>query len=140
VTPALLTLALVAGAPGIKDAPKTLTLVGRWECTALTIGGKADPQWKGLEYEFTADGTWIIYRDGKDLGGIVRKYKADPKAKPAAVDTCETADGKFSPGIYRLDGDTMSMVLRTSDAGRPTTFDPAEGVMTFEFKRVKGKD
>lgn len=140
MTPALLTLAVVAGAPALKEAPKAPALVGRWVCTALTVSGRADPQWKGLEYEFTADGQWIIYRDGKDIGGVQRKYKSDPAAKPAAIDTCESPDGKFSPGIYKIDGDGLKMSLRTSDGARPATFDPVEGVMTFEFRRVKAKD
>jgi uncharacterized protein (TIGR03067 family) len=125
VTPALLILSIVVGAPTLKEPPKASTLVGRWTCTALTVGGTPDPQWKGLEYEFTADGRWIIYRDGKELGGVARTYKADPAAKPANLDACERADGVYTLGIYKVDGDAMSVVLRSGDGPRPTTFDPA---------------
>lgn len=140
MTPALLALAVVAGAPALKEAPKAPSLVGRWTCTALAVAGKPDPQWRGLEYEFTADGRWVIYRDGMDLGGVARTYKADPKAKPAGLDACERADGVPTLGIYNVDGDALTVVLRSGDGPRPTTFAPAEGVMTFEFRRVRPKD
>jgi uncharacterized protein (TIGR03067 family) len=134
----LLGVALGIGAPGLKDPPpKTPPLVGRWLATALTIDGKADPQWNGLEYEFTSDGVWIIYRDGKDLGGVVRSYKADAKARPAAIDVCEQKDGTAQSAIFRIEGDTLFLSIRTGRGERPTNFEPAEGVMTFQFTRVK---
>jgi len=134
----LLGLALAVGAPNLKDRPAdTPPLVGRWDCTALTINGKADQQWRGLEYEFTADGTWVIYRDGKDIGGIVRSYKLDAKAGAGAVDVCERADGQGQLALYKVDGDTLSLSIRTETGRRPTNFDPAAGVMTFTFRRVK---
>jgi uncharacterized protein (TIGR03067 family) len=132
-------LLLAPGAPALKEAPKGPALVGRWACTALTVSGKSDPQWKGLEYEFTADGKWIIYRDGRDIGGIQRTYTHDPKARPAILDACERADGKAQPGIYEVDADTLRVVLPFGET-RPTSFGPAAGVMTFEFRRVKPKD
>jgi hypothetical protein len=39
-----------------------------------------------------------------------------------------------------LDGDTLTASLKTGEGPRPMTFDPAQGVMTFEFRRVKPKD
>jgi hypothetical protein len=88
---ALLALALAAGAPNLKDKPPTdRPLVGRWECTALTISGRADPQWRGLEYEFTAAGGWVIYRDGKDLGGVAGRTR--PTRRPGREPpTCASA-------------------------------------------------
>jgi uncharacterized protein (TIGR03067 family) len=142
MSPTLLAAAVLLSpaAPALKESPKPPALVGRWECTALTVSGKADPQWKGLEYEFTADGTWVIYRDGKVIDQTGRTYKHDPTAGPAAVDVCERADGTAEPGIYRLDGDVLRLALRVSEARRPTSFDPGEGLMTFEFRRVKPKE
>jgi hypothetical protein len=70
MSPLLVGLVLAIGAANLKEPPtKGPPLVGQWECTALTINGKADPQWQGLEYEFTSAGGWVIDRDGKDIGG-----------------------------------------------------------------------
>jgi uncharacterized protein (TIGR03067 family) len=127
MTPALLTLILVVGAPALKEPPKVSSPVGRWTCTALTVDGQPSPQWTGLEYELTADGKWVIYRDGKDLGGVNRTYKVDPAAKPATLDACERADGVHTLGIYKVGADAMSVVLRSGEGPRPTTFDRAAG-------------
>jgi uncharacterized protein (TIGR03067 family) len=136
--PLLLALALAAGTPNLKDPPpKDPPLVGRWECTGLTISGRADPQWRGLEYEFTAAGGWVIYRDGRDIGGVARTYAADPKPRPAAADLCERADGVAQPSPYKVEGDTLTLAIRTGSGGRPTDFEPADGVMTFVFRRAK---
>ena len=140
MTTTLLVLAVVAGAPALKESPKPPALIGRWTCTALTVDGRPSPQWQGLEYEFTGDGKWVIYREGKDLGGVGRTYKADPAAKPAGLDACERADGVPTLGIYKVDGDSVSVALRSGDGPRPTTFAPAAGVMTFEFRRNRSKD
>jgi uncharacterized protein (TIGR03067 family) len=133
---------LVVGAPALKDKPADgPPLVGRWECTALSINGRADPQWQGLAYEFTAAGGWVIYRDGKDIGGISRTYATDPEAGPGAIDVCELADGVAQPSLYKVDGDTLTLSSRTEKGGaRPADFQPGAGLMTFTFRRVKAKD
>lgn len=138
----LIGVALTVGAPALKEPPpKAPPLVGRWVCTSLTIDGKADPQWQGLEYEFTADSVWVIYRNGKDIGGITRTYTADPKAGAGAVDVCERADGVGQPSRYKVDRDTLDLSIRTQAGGaRPADFEPGAGLMTFTFRRAKTKD
>lgn len=142
MSPLLLAVSLVTGAPALKDPPpKGPPLVGRWACTELTVSGKADPQWDGLEYEFTAEGGWVIYRNGKDIGGISRTYTADPEAGPGAINLCERADGVASPSLYKVNGETLSLSSRMLDNGpRPANFEPGEGLMTFTFRRVKSRD
>jgi len=138
MSPLVVGLLVVAGAPNLKDPPaKEPPLVGRWVCSALTINGKADPQWQGLEYEFTAAGGWVIYRDGRDIGGVVRTYTAAGKAGSGPVDVCERADGTAELALYKVDGDTLSLAIRTGRGARPTDLEPAPGVMTFTFSRVK---
>jgi uncharacterized protein (TIGR03067 family) len=134
----LLGVALGIGAPGRKEPPpKTPPLIGRWIAAALTINGKADPQWNGLEYEFTPEGAWVICRDGKDIGAVVRSYKANPKARPAAIDVCEQKDGTSEPATFKIDADILFLSIRTEGGDRPTDFEPASGIMTFRFTRVK---
>jgi uncharacterized protein (TIGR03067 family) len=100
----------------------------------------ADPQWNGQEWEFTADGRWVIYREGKDIGGIRRTYKTDLKAGPGAVDLCERVDGVVTPSVYKVDGDMLSLSIRIEKGGaRPAGFEPGVGLMTFTFRRVKTK-
>jgi uncharacterized protein (TIGR03067 family) len=142
VNAVFLGLAVAVGAPNLKEPPSK-GLVGRWECTGLTISGKADPQWNGLEYEFTANGRWVIYRDGRVISGSGWTYKADDKAGPGAVDLCPAEGGgkMVSFSLFKVDGDrlTLSSPIRDGVA-RPADFAPAEGLMNYIFRRVQKKD
>ena len=132
-------LALAVGAPNLKETPKKeYSLVGRWACTACTFNGKADPLSQGLEYEFTADGTWVAYQDGKETGGKRLTYKADVKA--GAVDLYERADGVPWPSLFEVDGDTLNLATRLRAGDRPANFEPGMWLQTFTFRRVKAKD
>jgi uncharacterized protein (TIGR03067 family) len=136
----LVGLALTVGAPKLKEPPsKGPPLVGRWECTDLTRNGKDNLQGPGLEYEFTPEGGWMVYRVGKDIGGIGRRYKVDPKAGPGAVDLFERDDGVALPSLYKVDGATLILSIRTDKGNRPTDFEPGEGLSIFTFSRVKPK-
>jgi len=35
-----------------------------------------------------------------------------------------------------VDGETLTLAIRTEGGGRPTGFEPADEVMTFVFRRV----
>lgn len=138
----LLGLAVAVGAPNLKEPPSK-GLVGRWECTALTFNGKADPQWQGLEFEFTPAGGWAIYRDGRYIGGSDWTYKSDPKVGPGAVDLCPAVGGggMVSLSRYKVDGDTLTLSTPIRiGVTRPAGFEPGEGLMTYTFRRVKPKD
>ena len=140
MTPLLLGLALSVAAPALKDPPsKGPAVVGRWEATQVEIGGKDTGQHRGLEYEFNLAGAWIIYRDNKPLDGP-RSYTTDPKATPAAMDLTE--NNSTYPGIFKVDGDTLTLVFRTSGgAVRPMAFEaPNDGLMKVVMKRVKADD
>jgi uncharacterized protein (TIGR03067 family) len=140
MTPTALTLTVIPSAPALKDAPtKEPPVVGRWVATQVLIGGTDNNQHEGLEYEFTADGTWIIYRDGKALDGA-RSYMIDLKAKPAAMDLTENSGGPY-PGIFKIEGDGMTVLFAIGTKGRPTGFDvPTDGLMKVLFKRAKASD
>jgi uncharacterized protein (TIGR03067 family) len=135
--PLWLSLALGVTAPALKDPPpKASPLVRRWAATELVINGRPDPQAQGLEYDFTAEGRWAIYRDGQPLDGL-RRYAADPKARPAAIDLTENA--ATYPGIFKVEGDTLVVLFPTNTKGdRPAGSDgPGAGQMKVVLKRVK---
>ncbi len=136
----LFAVAVSISAPGLKDPAKGPELLGRWSATELIINGKNDTQNLGLEYEFTKDGSWIIYRNGQNIGGIARTYKVDSKAKMPTIDLCEAADGSTMPGIFKVSGDEMTLSFNMSKGNRPADFDETANVMKFVFKKVKAKD
>ncbi|HVL11620.1 MAG TPA: TIGR03067 domain-containing protein, partial [Gemmata sp.] len=49
-------------------------------------------------------------------------YKLDPAADPKEIDAIRTADDQVSRGIYRLDGDTLTVCLGDGAPNRPREF------------------
>jgi uncharacterized protein (TIGR03067 family) len=106
--------------------------------TDMHIGGKPDPHWRGLEYEFAPGGRWVIYRKDREDSGGPRSYAADPKAKPAAIDLTE--DKSTYPGAYQVEpgGDALTVSFNiVKGADRPTGIEPDGGTMTITFKRAR---
>jgi uncharacterized protein (TIGR03067 family) len=139
VTPLLLAAALTISAPRPKDKADADLLLGRWAATSLSIDGTDSPQWAGLEYEFLTGGRWLIHRDGKELAGGPRTYTTDSHAKPATIDLTEGPAGRPYLGVYKVEGNTLSLSFHTGQGARPADLNPAPGCMTFVFTRVKDK-
>ncbi|HEX3150870.1 MAG TPA: TIGR03067 domain-containing protein [Gemmataceae bacterium] len=139
MTASIVMLALSINAPQLKPPPAPAPpILGRWQATQITIGGVDNTKGNTeLEYEFTADGRWVIYRGGKPLGDMPRTFTFDTKATPAAIDLTETA-GNPQPGIYKVEKDTLTVSFNFGKGERPTAFDgPQANVMTLVMKRVK---
>jgi uncharacterized protein (TIGR03067 family) len=128
-------------APGLKPAPpKPSPLVGDWEpvpdaAPAKPAGGPR------LTVTFTPDGK-LKYDDGRsdpEWGW----YKADADTDPPRIDFATRAVAarpntrKPYLGIYRLDGDVLTICCAEGD--RPTAFEVPAGskVMRFSYRRVK---
>jgi uncharacterized protein (TIGR03067 family) len=145
---ATLLLALALAAPGPKDPPKkdAPAPVGEWEVESVVIAGK--PRALGpnpLYYTFTADGKWHIHRAAGIPPATDRAYYFDPKADPPTIDlNHEPAEQevRLTRGIYKIEGDTLTICLGRGRTGRPKAFEStAEAPTTlYVFKRVKPKD
>ena len=137
MTPVLLAAALAVGAPALKDKPPAgPALVGRWACMKLLWEGRGDEVLgRGLEYEFTPDGQWLVYQHGWAHAEEARTYRPDPEAGPAAADFAEA--GATYRGVFRVEGDTLTLSW-SAGADRPATSQTTgKGLMTFTFRRVK---
>jgi uncharacterized protein (TIGR03067 family) len=70
---------------------------------------------------------------------VVYDLTIDPTAKPATyhISHLGTNDPRFL-GIYRIDGDTLTLCYRSASDGRPAAFaaPPGGGVITEVYKRV----
>jgi uncharacterized protein (TIGR03067 family) len=144
----LLLTALAVGAPALKEKPKAESdIVGLWAVESMRLGGKGPLEVPaGLQYEFTADGQWIGLRDGN--GGLDGKsppakgYKVEVKGEQRMIDTTgPSADRPGMAGIYKVDGDTLTICFGSPGADRPTEFTSPEGgrVMHMVLKRVAKK-
>jgi RNA polymerase sigma factor (sigma-70 family) len=127
------------------DAKKTDkdNIQGTWKVESVTMNGQdKDGKGKLLEkstFEITADKMLVKFNEGNKPS----TYTLDPAAKPKMIDiTPGEGDGKGEtvPGIYRLEGDTLTICFPCgAQMERPTEFVSKEGsdTMLLVLKRVK---
>ena len=143
----LVGLAVTVGAqekkdPPPKDAPaKDNPIVGEWTGEKAVGGGKEQPVPPGgITFTFAADGKLMI-TEGKQNRPDTGTYKTDPKKTPAEIEIIPPEDKKEPTvqGIYKVDGDTLTLAFSRGKGGRPTKFESPEGsdVIVITLKRVK---
>jgi uncharacterized protein (TIGR03067 family) len=120
---------------GAKDQEK---IVGTWAFRSLVKGGQkeAEEGFKEAKLIFAADAKLTAKLPKGDKEGT---YKLDPATKPKAM-TITTEGGGTLLGIYKLEGDTLTVCLGNEDVNdRPTEFDSKEGtkVVLIVLKREK---
>jgi len=140
----VLILALVVAAPAKKDSDaKEASIVGEWAGEKAVAGGQEKPVPEGgITFTFAADGKLTVKegpREKPDTGS----YKLDPKKDPSEIDIIPPLEKKDPPiaGIYKLDGDTLTLCFSKGKGGRPTKFESPEGsdTIVMTLKRVKRK-
>ena len=124
---------LAVAAPRAKDAPKKDSpIVGEWRL--LTVNGKeALP----ATYKFSADGIlvgsgWI----GMLESGFEAKYTTDEKSDPFRIDL--TNQGDPEEGIFKIEGDRLTICYRFGRDRRPTKFGEKDAIEEV-LERVKKK-
>jgi RNA polymerase sigma factor (sigma-70 family) len=110
-----------------EEAPKDEDkIVGTWAYVSVETGGQKVPeeQVKGAKMIFAADGKFSAKIKDKKMAGT---WKLDPARKPKEI-TTTNEEGKTHNGIYKLDGDALTICLPEDDgAERPTEFATKEG-------------
>jgi uncharacterized protein (TIGR03067 family) len=140
----LVGLAVSVGAPALKDPPKDEPpVVGNWKLVEWIQSGTAMAFTEGAEVEFLPGGK-RLWRDGPDAAVEERSYVLGSKSTPAAIDLIKRDGGEppiVHPSIFKIDGDTLVIVVGPQDGERPKAFDEGRerGRMLMTFKRVKKK-
>ncbi len=142
MTPLLVALALVAGAPNKKDPPAKdpPSIVGEWTGESAVAGGKPKPAPDGgITFTFAADGKLFV-REGNRDKPEEGTYKSDPKKSPGEIDLVPQLGGKAPTlqGIYKIEGDTLTLCF-TLGGERPMEFASPAGseTMVITCKRAK---
>lgn len=124
-------IALICGAPALKDPPKKeVNIVGEWVVESQTTGGRVLKTTAETIYTFGAEGGWTITRKaGKAVGVGSRTYTVDPKADPPAIDLklSAAAARPTYQGIVKVEGDRLTLCYTRSADERPTKFESPEG-------------
>ena len=127
---------------GALPAGAQTALEGNWVATQAETNGAASPAVVGHRLSFSGARFEIKSKDGKTVyAGTVR---TDAKARPAAIDFAHTLGalkGKAWKGIYKLDGDTLTVCDNAADMakGRPAAFESksGSGYVLLTFVRAK---
>jgi RNA polymerase sigma factor (sigma-70 family) len=124
-------------------------LAGKWQAVAVEVAGKAHA------LETARSNVWEI-ADGKITAKVAdnkegtkeeaRSFKIDPTKKPAHIDIEGEAAGQKTviKGIYKLEGDELTVCLIGANDGRPSEFSSSDlrngekgGNILMKFKREK---
>ena len=141
MTPLIVALAVVVGAPATKDKPKneSPSLVGEWVPTKAVRGGKLDNAPPGTRMIFKADGK-ALFKDGNRDKIEEGAYKIDPKKKPAEIDIFPPATEKDVNvvGIYKFEKGKLILCLAMGGS-RPKKFASPDGsqIMLITLERAK---
>lgn len=131
-------------APAKDDKDDLKKLAGDWQVTGWKQAGN------DLDKEELAAARWSVkgdkYKFAMGENAEEGTIKLDPSKKPATIDLTitEGADkGKQQPGIYKIDGDTVTFALAVPGGKeRPTDFTSTEdnNQILITMKRKKRDD
>ncbi len=127
-----------------------------WKRVGRSQAQSLDGEWKRTSHRIHSSEMSMELDQGTmtvDAGRYVRKLrkilksdlKVDETKEPRSIDLTSHPDalgaGRLTPGIYRLDGDRLTICIDGKRAARPTAFgtskDNGDLRMLYELKRIK---
>ncbi len=118
---------------------------GTWQVTSFKRNGKETAKEIVDSIERMVEGKHVVWkRDGKRFAGTT--VELNPDANPKTIDVSPDGGpmrGEKLLGIYKLDGDTLTICMAPKGKDRPAKFEAIPGtdetLMVFR-KKIKAKD
>ena len=116
---------------------KVEMLNGHWVVEKWSLGGKENPELKGrARFEFAGNQMWMIKQDG--TRGREIQLRMHPGGVKGAIDI-GLSGFDWEQGIYKLEGDTLSICCSREMKPRPTTIAEGKDAVYIQMKREKKK-
>jgi uncharacterized protein (TIGR03067 family) len=124
------------------DKAELKKLQGKWYVTRMEHGGKATPAKQLTELLLEVSDGKMTTREGAAVKEEDAVVALDPRAKPAAIDLKVTSGpdaGKVVKGIYKLEGDALTVCVAEPGKERPAAFAAKEGtgLTLMAFRKAK---
>jgi uncharacterized protein (TIGR03067 family) len=98
-------------------------LTGEWKVESATFDGNAVPAQQSDLMGFTIEGKKIVAKANPNDPATLT---IDPLATPAVMDTTD-AKGTVNPGIYKLEGEKLTICSAWPGDPRPAAFESPKG-------------
>lgn len=133
--------ALAPAAPALKDKPpKEPPIFGEWFRVGHTEAGAPVRTDGEQHYQvFNAEGEWTYWYGVRPDRPTRSNFVTDAKQSPPTIDIGTGGGHTNYRGIYKVEGETLTLCLVTGDQERPKTFESTADKRTtiWVFKRVK---
>ncbi len=133
-------LLIAAADPNDDDAKQEIAkFQGTWKFVSMGVEGNRKPVEQLFKYTVVVEGDrWTV----SEADRIVARFtiNLDPVKTPKTIDLVDTEKKSLIRGIYRFEGDALTVCDRFAEKGdRPTEFSakPDSGALQFVLKRVK---
>ncbi len=129
VLPCVLGLLIAAATPAQDTKKEMDKLQGEWTMVSLEQRGKNASDEVVKQYKLTIKGDqWVVSTGG---GEATMTFKIDPSKNPKTIDLTSEGKQAVSRGIYKLEGDTLTLCRTTGDIDRPMEFKttPEAGIL-----------